>query len=178
MINEASRTPRKYFLPVAHAAFLLLLCIGIAACTQDRDPCLTPKIASLNVECVHFPTDTSLATLDTALPLPYFGALTNSGIQLVKYPTSALFTLSLSSNANSCQWLMATDSTNFDTLTFYYQRQLKFLSNACGFTYFYNLDSVRYSNNYHNIDSILITNTSVTTNVNTEHLKIFIHPDY
>lgn len=162
----------------ARSVIAALVLLSAISCTQERQPCLTPKIASLNIECVHFPTDSSLAVQDTALPRPVFAAITNSGIQALIYPTAAQFTLSLSSVADSCQWLMATDSVNFDTLSFYYQRKLKFLSNACGYAYFYSLDSVRYSNVFNTIDSILITNNSVTNDVNTKHLKIYIHPDF
>ena len=154
------------------------LCVAVlfymAACTQERQPCLTPKIASLNIQCVHY-HDTATTTKDTALPRAILGSITDSGIQLTLYKSpSAYFTISLSPRADSCQWLVTTDSlTNaFDTVSFYYTRKLQFLSNACGYTYFYSLNSLRTTHN--NIDSILITNASVTNTVNTRQLKIFI----
>jgi len=160
---------------------VLALCVvfGVASCTQEREPCYTPTIASLNIECVHYTSDTATTVLDTALPKAIFGALTNNGVKAVIYPQTANFTISLSSVANSCQWIMSTDSVAypFDTLSFFYQRKLQFLSNACGFAYFYSIDSVHFTHNQ-DIDSIQITNTSVTNNVNTKHLKIFIHPDF
>ena len=148
----------------------------IASCTQERQPCLTPKIASLNIQCVHF-HDTATTTSDTALPKALLGAVTDSGTRFVIYNTpSAYFTISLSPVADSCKWLITTDSLNnaFDTVSFYYTRKLQFLSNACGYTYFYSLNTLQTTHN--NIDSILITNTSVTNDVNTRQLKIFIHP--
>jgi hypothetical protein len=70
----------------------------------------------------------------------------------------------------------------FDTLTFYYSRKLQFLSNACGYTDFYNIDSLHYTNlakdSLSNIDSIQNTNRRVTNNVNTKHLKIYIHRNF
>ena len=154
----------------------VLLTFFFEACTQERQPCLTPKIASLNIECIHF-HDTATTTKDTALPQAIFGAITDSGTQLTLYGTpSADFTISLSPRADSCRWLVTTDSVNFpfDTISFYYTRKLQFLSNACGYTYFYSLNSVRTTNN--NIDSIHITNPSVTNDVNRKQLQIFIHP--
>lgn len=155
----------------------VLCCIVWAACTQQRQPCLTPKIASMNLECMHFATDTSLTAVDSAPPSPVFVALTNSGPDTIPYAKQANFTLSLSSDSTVCKWLFTTDTVNakasyFDTLTFYYKRNLQFLSNACGYAYFYGLDSVHTT--YKMIDSVRITNAGVTNNVNIKHLQVFI----
>ena len=164
----------KYF------PFILFAFSGLwLACTQTRDPCLTPKIASFNVETMHLLTDTSTVFADTALPAAVFIPLarvdSNAG---TIFPQQSDFTISLSPDSNVCRWQFTTDSFAFalDTLTFYYQRNQQFISNACGFTYFYTLDSVHTTK--HNIDSAHITNTSVTNNVNTKQLQIFIHPDF
>ena len=154
---------------------VVLCCVFAVSCTQERQPCLVPKTASLNLHCVHFLTDTNTTVLDTALPRAVFGSMTASGDKFVYYTTlSSGFTISLSPVADSCSWLMTTDSLlqPFDTLNFHYQRKLQFLSNACGYTYFYSLSSVNTTHN--NIDSVLITNPSVTNDVNTKQLEIFI----
>jgi Family of unknown function (DUF6452) len=159
---------------------MFVLCLGLLAgsCTQVRQPCLTPGIASFNIVCVHMPTDTSTVAVDTALPAAVFTSLTQTGPIGVIYPQESSFTLSLASVADSCQWLISTDSLKYtpDTLSFYYRRQVTFLSNACGYTCYFHLDSFHTS--HHNIDSALILNPSVTNNVNLTHFKIFIHPDY
>ena len=160
---------------------VVLCCIGWAACTQERDPCYTPKTAGVNIEFIHLISDTSKTLVaDTVLPGGVFIALTDSGrIETIRGLYSSLFTISLSPVANTCKWEVATDTLNtnlYDTLTFYYKRNLQFLSNACGYTYFYSIDSVHTS--HFNIDSVIISNASVTNNVNTEHLKVYIHPDY
>ena len=159
---------------------ILLMILGFlwASCTQVRQPCLTPKIASFNVVCVHHLTDTSTVGVDTALPNAIFASVTQTGIVPVIYPQEATFTLSFSSVADSCTWLFTTDSLKnpFDTLNFYYKRQLTFLSNACGYTTFYYLDSFHAT--HHIIDSAFIITNSVTNNVNPTHFKIYIHPDF
>jgi hypothetical protein len=161
---------------------MLLACCVTAwlSCTQTRQPCLTPKTAGLNVECVHLVTDTSTVPVDTVLQAAVFIALTDSAkVEVIDSLYNSLFTLSLSPVASSCKYMIATDtlsSSLYDTLTFFYQRNLQFLSNACGYTYFYYLDSVHTS--HFNIDSVIIANASVTNNVNTEHVKIYIHPHY
>ncbi len=159
---------------------LLALCgAGWLSCTQERSPCLTPKIASLNIECLHRQLDTSTVFVDTALPEAIFAPLTNTANNAgTIYPQQSNFTISLSPDSTVCQWLFTTDSLRqpFDTLTFFYERKLQFISNACGLTYFYTLDSLHTT--HFNIDSAQIINTSVTNNVNTKHLQIFIHPAF
>ena len=162
---------------------LSALCgIGWVACTQERQPCLTPKTASLIIETIHLTSDTATIPVDTALPAAIFIPVLPKKDTLPEtiYPQQqSLFTISLSSDSTICQWKITTDTlpTNqYDTLTFFYQRNLQFLSNACGYTYFYTLDSVHTT--HINIDSLHIINTSVTNNVNTKHLQIFIHRDF
>ena len=166
---------KKYFLLI----FFALCAIGWLACTQERSPCLTPKIASLSIESLHKLTDTATVFTDTALPAAVFAPITNTKNNTgTIYTLQSTFTISLSPDSTVCQWLFTTDSLKnpFDTLTFYYQRKLQFISNACGLTYFYNLDSLHTTHNI--IDSAHIINASVTNNVNTKHLQIFIHPDF
>lgn len=165
---------------------LLLLCtiVAISSCTQERQPCLTPKIASLNLRFVHFAIDTAITNnsfQDTALPSAVFAPLTGSTINEVRYTTpSAYFTISLSPVSDSCTWLFQADTnaTVQDTLQFYYKRKLQFLSNACGYSNFYTIDSVHASKSSGVIDSVIITNNSVTNDVNTRQLKIYIHPAF
>lgn len=163
---------------------MAIIAMLLAACTQERQPCLTPKIASLNMRFVHFTADTAINNFnnaqDSALPRAQFIAMTGSGLEGKQYiaPT-AYITLSLSPVADSCQWMVRADTVStrpFDTMTFYYQRQLTFLSNACGFTNFYGIDSVKTTHS--GIDSVIITSRSVTNDVNTKQLKIYMHPDF
>jgi hypothetical protein len=167
---------------------VIVLCgLAWAACTQQRAICLTPTTASFNMVFMHLPADTSTIFIDTALPAAVFVALTKKGTDTTVYSLQqSAFTISLSPDSDFCRYLFKTDTTTpyFDTLTFYYQHTLQFLSNACGFAYFYTLDSVRtthFSNGpppYFSIDSTYIINTSVTNNVNTTQLQVYIHPDW
>jgi predicted nucleic-acid-binding Zn-ribbon protein len=164
---------------------IIALCSAIwAACTQTRTQCFTPTIASLNLVCMHLTTDTGTIFSDTALPAAFWVAFTNSGPKATLYSTqNSNFTISLSSDNDTCKWGLTTDTTistinktNIDTLTFIYKQHLQFISNACGYAYFYNLDTVITTHKI--IDSVLITNPSVTNNVNTTQLQIYIHPDF
>jgi hypothetical protein len=161
-------TKQLYFLTM-----LALVAVVLAACNKEREPCLTLKTAQLNINTVQF-RDTSRNATDTALRSAVFGALTDRGVQAVRYlSASANFTISLSPGSDTCTWLIATDTTaTYDTLQFYYARNLKFISNACGYTYFYSVSAVTTTHN--SIDSVIITDPAVTNNVNSKNLRIFI----
>jgi hypothetical protein len=165
-------TKHTKYLPV----FFLVFCyVLFAACTQERQPCLTPTTASLNIKTIRFRNGAAQPS-DTALPAAVFRALTATGVKGFIFSRRSDFVISLSPVADTCTWAMTTDTTGtaYDTLTFYYKRLQQFISNACGYAYFYNLDSIRTTR--HNIDSIQIINANVTNNVNTGNLQIYIHP--
>lgn len=153
----------------------VLTTLLFSSCTQERQPCITPKYASLILKTVRL--NASASVIDTPMPAAVFGAITDSGTKGIIFPRSATFSLSLSPVSDSCRWIFAPDTTTgtpADTITFKYNRQLEFISNACGYTYFYGLTGVTSTNR--NIDSIIIKNTSVTNNVNNSHLQVFIRP--
>jgi hypothetical protein len=174
MINN-----HKYFL-----IFLFALSgVSWLECKTTRLPCLTPTTARLYVESMHLLTDTSTIFTDTILPAAIFIPITTPDTAHgTVYPNQAIFTnLTLSPDTTVSQWLFQTDTPitappHFDTITFYYKRDLQFISNACGYAYFYTLDSVHAKGTM--IDSAHITNPSVTTNVSTKHLQIYIHHDF
>lgn len=164
---------------------ILLLSLSFAwlACNQTRQPCAQPKTVYVNAACYHVIADTNNVAIvaDTLLPNPLIGVVDTAGKAAIFYygqHNLFQFSMFLNPNADSCQWFISPDSTNtsFDTLTFAYQSKLQFLSNACGYTYYYNLNGVRTTHN--NIDSVILENTNVTSNVNVEHLKIYIHPNF
>ncbi len=163
---------------------VLAVCVIWGACKQQRQPCLTPKVASLILETMHITTDTGTIFSDTSLPAAQFLALPTAGnADTFLFTQAAVFTISLSPTSNSCQWLFRADSvansprgTLFDTITFYYKRDLQFLSNACGYVNFYDLDSIRTS--HFNIDSVHIINASVTNDISKKHVQVYIHPGF
>lgn len=171
-------------------AVLVVIC-GITGmgCKQQRTPCLTSKAAPLTLETMHITYAGDTAFVDTALATAVFVALTNTRDTGLEYlQQQSVFNISLSPDTNYCRWLFTSDTSagnrNFDTLTFFYRRDLQFLSNACGYTYFYSLDSVHVTHYslltpQFVIDSVSISNASVTNNANTtKNLRIYIHPDF
>src|SRR5690606_13610136 len=58
-----------------------------------------------------------------------------------------------------------------DTINIMYSSHLFFISNDCGYTYNYNIESVSITNHY--IDSIAISNKEITTEGNKKHIRLF-----
>lgn len=164
---------------VYSSLLIIFLCaMGWLSCTQQRQPCLTPRFATLSLRTIHFTNDTVTTPVDTAIPAAVFSPVTGFSQVYKIYPQQSGFTVSLSPDTTFCQWSFTTDSFKHDSdvISFYYRRHLQFISNACGFTYFFDLDSVRSTHSI--IDSIRILNTSVTNNVNTQHLQVYIHRNF
>jgi hypothetical protein len=162
---------KQAFLLVVVVAALLLL----HSCTkEERDPCLQPRSTVLRAHAYRH-ADTGKAVMDTLLPNPLLIPLTGQSTQYVFGGVKRIstFTLSLSNIADSSVWIIRPDSAFLleDTFTIYYQRQLRFLSNSCGYTNYYNLDSIHFTR--HALDSARINHADVTTDANVEHLKLF-----
>lgn len=59
----------------------------------------------------------------------------------------------------------------YDTVSFFYSHELYFISQSCGFTYHYKIDSLQSTNNV--IDSIIINSGLITTSGN-ENFKVLL----
>lgn len=156
---------------------VLLSAAGLYACKKaddsERDPCLQPRIMVLKAVTARR-ADTGTATIDTALPFPLARPLSDQPNQYVYGGVRRIgtFSLPLSQTADSCRWTLQADTTALiDTLTFYYERQRRFLSNACGYTTFYNLR--RATSTRHAIDSVILLEPSITTDVAPINLRIY-----
>jgi hypothetical protein len=164
--------------------FLALSCMAVGSCSTERDPCLQPQNVFLRMQFLRKAADTGTAFVDTLLPymllnpidhpLPYMAA----GVQKV-----SAFNIRLNPGVDSSRWYLQTDSAEVhrrDTLTFYYERQLHFISNACGYTYYYRLNDVRavrrtLADTLHSIDSVVITQREVNNEAGKTHVNIYFH---
>ena len=156
---------------------LFLACLGamfffLTACEQDRDPCLQPTSVPMRVIAKRPLTDSMF--VDSLLPDPVWLRI-DTALGLVYPSNTSSFSLLLSPLTDSCSYALMPDSSavnSIDTLTFYYNRNLHFLSNACGFTYFFSLQRISTTTN--NIDSVRIINSDVNLNASApEHVQIF-----
>jgi len=157
---------------------LCLLLMGIAiACNTQRSPCMEPVTAQLNMHCYQH-IDSNNTYIDTLLPNVNMGAveIDSARFWYIGAKRQSQFAIVLSPLSDTCHWLIEPDSAvnglaGIDTLTFIYTRNLKFVSNACGYTYTYTLQQVAAT--HHTIDSIAIGDPEVTTKALSEHVKIF-----
>lgn len=164
----------RYWLPA-----LLLICLGWLSCKQERAVCFEPVNATLRMGAYQgIEVDTGIVVTDSSLPKALIIALDTPKVQIYAPDRASKFGLLLSPHADSTRFIIMADSAQisipalYDTVTFYYQRRLEFLSVACGYTYFFTLgDRVRTTNNY--IDSVQVVNSNVTNAANVEHVKIF-----
>lgn len=155
--------------------WLTCLVVAVSSCDRVGNPCYEP----LNVTVLmrtYLPSDTGANGVLYELSKANVIAIDFTDSSVIGYASakSSAFNLSLSPIADSCRWYIQPDSatTIYDTLTFYYTRQLKFLSNACGYTYHYNLLDVRSTD--YNIDSVKITNRDINGKADVEHVKVFL----
>ena len=150
------------------------------ACKQERSLCLIPTNVYMTVETMHLASDTATIFTDTSLAYVHFIPVSSAKNVTYVYNTSSLFNLTLSPDADSCQWLFSNDTllTLIDTISFRYTHSAQFLSNACGFTYFYTLTSVSTTHNL--IDSARININSVTNDVreSPKQVQLYIHPAF
>ena len=157
-------------------AVFILFALVVTSCTQQRSPCYEPKIVSVAIGTYRM-SDT--VAVDSVLENPDFFCLDTPLSQLIVAGNK--FTALLSPFVDSTRWRLIpdllTDSTDgtpiemYDTITFYHTKQLNFISNACGYAYYFTLDGVKTT--YNSIDSIVIINNSVDNNASTQHVKIF-----
>lgn len=162
MINVRSLLPT--------VAGLLLLA---AACKDERPACTQPGTVYVRARC--YQRKDTVVT-DSALRKPVLRPVgAGSDIAFTGSTAQTTLTFTLSPLSDTTRWLLYPDSTRpqlRDTVTFVATRRLQFVSNACGYTYYFSLRNV-YSTNV-GIDSIRLTNTpEVTNDANVQHLRIY-----
>ena len=158
-----------------YAALLLLCAVLWSACTRERQPCLTPRIATVKTRMVRTAPDNKV--IDSPLRAALF--LPDSDVDTIArlYSKSSTFTLTLSQTVDSSRWFIAADTaagSAIDTVDFRYSRKLNFISNACGYNYLFTLQSVSSTHNF--IDSIKIEDANVSNDASKNNIQVFIHP--
>lgn len=67
--------------------------------------------------------------------------------------------------------LYDTTSTLSDTLTYFYHSSIHFISNTCGFTHFFHIDSIHATR--HQIDSVQLAIRDVSDKAADRHIKLY-----
>jgi hypothetical protein len=170
------KTGNKLLLAIAAACALVQ-----GACDTERDPCLEPVTVALTMH-TYRSADTGTSTLDTLFANALFAPLDSNKI-VYQAKAIPVYRVTLSPVADSCRWYLQPDSAQVgkrDTLVFFYRRNLQFLSNACGYTYYYTVDSIRstiraFADTVHALDSVRLANGSINGKADVTHVKLYIH---
>jgi hypothetical protein len=107
-------------------------------------------------------TDTIQKITDSIMPAPEMLVLDEDTAYSVFGKEIAILPCPFNPAKESIRYRFRADTsdTQYDTLTFFYTPSPHFVSNNCGYTYYYNLDSVKSTN--HVIDSSYIISPSLT----------------
>ncbi|MBS1772237.1 MAG: hypothetical protein JST82_05210 [Bacteroidetes bacterium] len=161
---------------IKHKLIYLVVLLPVSilwfSCSRISEPCFQPLNVYVSVG-TYKAADTGSTGLDSVLPKAVLGYPNNNmrvynGVKANKFPL-----MQLSPQQDSLKWFISTDSTYLgtDTITFFYNRNLTFLSRTCGYTYHYVIQGVKYTK--YNIDSVVIKNGNIDGTANIEHVKIF-----
>ena len=170
--------------------FASLLVLGLASCETEGPECYEPinvTVKSIFVNRDSFSTtvgtDTSLRDTtyiiedDTFLEAPRFTALdlNSQGIYQVTGVSTAVIGVALDAAKDSMRYTIQTDtlSGDIDTITFYYRPSLFFVSNNCGYTNYFDLDSIRVTKNV--LDSAKLNKPSVTKEGNVRNVLLYLN---
>jgi len=141
---------------------LLITVIAAAVSCEDYKDCNSPVETSLGVGFYQLINGTEE---DSTLPaLTMFGIGREDSLLADTLPAASMY-VPLNQNLDTARFFLQPDSTltNGDTLTVMYKRSLQFVSSGCGFTTYYDIDSVACTAHY--VDSIVLaTKKIVTTN--------------
>ena len=164
----------------------IFLILGIFSCTQEDD-CYVPRSVyakfgfksrdSLINYDVNGRDSSKLIIADTPLYYPSFSSKgTPQDIKIMADANRAIYmSVPLNPDADSINYLFQpnSDTPIIDSITIFYSHKYHFISNNCGYTYYYNIDSLKYSKLI--IDSIGINKSEITQNATDQNLYLFFY---
>lgn len=167
-------------------AIVLLLIIAIwgFSCKKSEPECFAPRSVSAQIGFMVIDTvvgvdsfnrpDTTIRIADTGLYYPTLISL--------EQDTNIVFMGERAADRLPCFLNPATPSISYvfqpnrdnaqkDTITISYEPYEHFISNACGYTYYYNIKDVQYTRNI--LDSVLINDANVRSAAQQRHLIFY-----
>jgi len=170
---------------------LLVLIVAFLSCETSGPECYEPVnvqarsvfVYADSIDTVYtVETDTNSYLVDTTIfrsgdlfPLASsFEVIdVDSHIVVNGYGTSSVG-VPLNALADSVRYRYRVDtgSTLYDTLTFYYNSLVHFISNSCGYTYYFTLNSVRSTNNF--TDSAVLSDVNVNNQGQSRHVLRYL----
>ena len=165
------------------------MALFIQSCESEQPECYQPTVVTSNISFVRkrvdtFPiVDSSTGIPRDSLAISYpdsfmiapRAALLNDSLNLTintSGRTSVIATI-LNPDVNQVSYSLQYDTNValLDTVQIFYRSSLKFISNSCGYTYFFNIDSVKSTK--HVADSIFIFKPAVTNDASVRHIGLY-----
>lgn len=171
---------------------LLILFTGlifIASCESKDPECYQPtvvqalckfKYRDTQIVQVQVGNDSNIVIADTidifpdsVMNSPQMRIIGESKDILVQSARDAALRILFNYSKDSIRYSFRTDTTSnvFDTITFYYEPTLHFISNNCGYNYFYSIQKVTHTT--HMLDSFAIPNSNVTDDAQIENVQLY-----
>jgi len=150
-------------------ALILLLVFLCTSCTRD-DICIVPQIVQTQMGLYIYNADSTKSY--TNLDVGSFCVQNDTCYYSIEeVPSNPILFLNPKQNQQTFE-LSDDANGDLDEFTIFYSPELTFINSACGFQYFFNIDSVTFTNTF--IDSINIQSPLVTDERNKEHLAIVL----
>lgn len=176
--------------------FIVLgLCsMGLISCEKDEPECYQPvNVTAISAFVVRdsvrkidtLPTSTpgNIITRDTYYISFRDSPLINPGMytldvtpayRIVGDESESVLPTPLNPGKDSMRYRILFDtavSANADTLTFFYTSSVHFISNNCGYTNYFNIDSVHITKNV--LDSVAVFKREVTSDQSTRNILLY-----
>lgn len=175
---------------IACILFPLICLFGLASCEKDGPQCYEPTIVRAAVAFIVIDTQTVKTSVDSItqkdtlvyrfkdssmLPsemkilnetLPYRVISTEKDLNVMH--------VAFNPDKDSTSYTFRADTTASslrDTITFFYSPVVHFISNSCGYNYYYNINNVKFTRNL--FDSVAIVNSNVTNNIKDRHVQLY-----
>ncbi|WP_118972766.1 DUF6452 family protein [Taibaiella koreensis] len=171
------------------ATLIPLLCLaGLLSCEKDGPQCYVPTLVRVGnsftvIDTTHKQVD-SFPVRDSLIYVYKDSAMLASQMRILNETLN--YTITGTDQANARQMHIALnplkDSTRYafradtasnvwDTITYYYTPESHFVSNSCGYTYYYTITGVKTTKNI--FDSAILRRSDVTTDISVRHVQLY-----
>lgn len=164
-----------------------MMAVSFSSCEKDEPECfesnlILSRVSFIGKNLMRMDTlidsvfvDTTITVYrDTLFKSPILYSFNQDvNVQVIGSPYLNYMGLPLNPDEKSIRYALVYDTTRSlaDTLTYFYQTSVHFISNDCGFTHFYRIDSIQTTK--HLIDSVTINERKVGDNAADRHIHLY-----
>lgn len=163
---------------------LLFAIILLESCSKNVQECFAPRSVAAQVGFMVIDTmvandsfgrpDTTIRIADTGMFYPTLTSLDmDSNLIFIGDRDVSRLSLFLNPDTTSIRYILKTnrDSAIVDTVIIDYEPYNHFISNSCGYTFYYNIKKV--TSTHHLVDSVRINAEGVTSSAQERHLIFY-----